>query len=262
MGMRALFNLARRTPPPPRERVQATVPQLQDANIAAVYYGQRKGGDLHDFLRVSPTRVLFGLLDVAGRREANTHIVTAAQSTFHAVGSELFAKEDVNSADAMMEVCLQLNRTILKAAGRVHSCPAFAGCYDESLGTVVYFNAGHTPGLVRDHGGVSELPATGLPLGLFSHTTCDASTVFLQPGAALLLVSRGIVEAKCGGEELGLDSVKKGFQGTTAANSKELCLSVLDRVQEFMCVPPTHNDVTALALTRATGMKIVSVAGA
>jgi serine phosphatase RsbU (regulator of sigma subunit) len=258
MGMRALFNLARRVPPPSRERVQAAVPQIQDANIAAVYYGQRKGGDLHDFLRVSPTRVLFGLLDVAGRLEENSHIVAAVQSTFRAVGRELFEKDYVNPADAMIEVCLQLNRTILKAAGRVHSCPAFAGCYDESLGTVVYFNAGHTPGLVRDHMGVSELPATGLPLGLFSHTTCDASTVFLQPGAALLLVSRGIVEAKCGGEELGLDSVKKGFQATAAANSNELCLSVLDQVQEFMCIPPTHNDVTAVALTRSAGIKIVS----
>lgn len=261
MAMRALFNLARRAPPPLRERVHAEVPRLQDANIAAVYYGQRQGGDFHDFLRVSPTRVLFGLLDVAGRLEENSHIVAAAQSTFRAVGSELLAKEDVNPAEAMMEVCLQLNRTILTAAGRVHSCPAFAGVYDESLGTVVYFNAGHTPGLVRDHAGVSELPATGLPLGLFSHTTCDASTVFLQPGAALLLVSRGIVEAKCGSEELGLESVKKGFQATTATHSRELCMSVLDRVQEFMCVPPTHNDVTALALTRSAAMKIVPAAG-
>jgi len=230
--------------------------------MAAVYYGQRKGGDLHDFLRVSPTRVLFGLLDVAGRLEDNSHIVAAALRTFRAVGSELFANEDVNPAEAMMEVCLQLNRSILTAAGRVHSCPAFAGCYDESLGTVVYFNAGHTPGMVRDHTGVSELPATGLPLGLFSHTTCDAFPVFLQPGAALLLVSRGIVEAKCGGEELGLDSVKKGFQASTATDSRDLCVSILDRVEEFMCVPPTHNDVTALALTRAAAMKIVSVAGA
>jgi serine phosphatase RsbU (regulator of sigma subunit) len=217
---------------------------------------------LHDFLRVSPTRVLFGLLDVAGRLEDNSHIVAAVRSTFRAAGRELFAQEDVNPSEAMIEVCLQLNRAILQAAGQVHSCPAFAGCYDESLGTTVYFNAGHTPGLVRDHTGVSELPATGLPLGLFSHATCDASTVFLQPGAALLLVSRGIVEARCGSEEMGLESVKKGFQATASTNSKELCVSILDRVEEFMCVPPTHNDVTALALTRAAGMRIVSVAGA
>jgi serine phosphatase RsbU (regulator of sigma subunit) len=231
--------------------VHSEVPRLRDANIAALYYSQRMGGDFHDFLRVSPNRVLFGLLDVAGRLEENHEIVAAAQTTLRTVGTQLFADEDANPAEAMIELCLQLNRTILKAAGKVHSCPAFAGCYDESLGTVVYFNAGHTPGLVRDPGGVSELPATGLPLGLFSHTTCDASTVFLQPGAAMLLVSRGVVEAKCGGEELGLESIKKGFHETTAADSKELCLSVLDHVQRFMCAPPTHNDVTTLALFRA-----------
>jgi serine phosphatase RsbU (regulator of sigma subunit) len=254
--MRNLFSPAARKPIN-RDPVEAQVPQLQDANIAAVYYGQRMGGDLYDFVRVSPTRVLFGLLDVAGRAEQNREIVAAAQATFRSTGAERFGEEDVNPAEAMIEVCLQVNHTILKTAGRVCSCPAFAGCYDESLGTVVYFNAGHTPGLVRDGGGVSELPATGLPLGLFSHTTCDASTVLLSPGAAMLLVSRGIVEAKCGNEELGLDSVKTGFQQTTAVNSKELCLSVLDRVKQFMCVPPTHNDVTALALFRATATKTV-----
>jgi len=252
--MRNLFNRAGRKPIK-RDPVEAQVPELEDANIAAVYYGQRMGGDLYDFIRVGPTRVLFGLLDVAGRVEENREIVAAAQATFRSTGAERFAEDDVNPAEAMIEVCLQVNRTILKAAGRTCSCPAFAGCYDESLGTVVYFNAGHTPGLVRDNAGVSELPATGLPLGLFSHTTCDASTVFLSQGAALLLVSRGIVEAKCGNEELGLDSVKKGFRETTAANSKELCLSVLDRVKQFMCVPPTHNDVTALALFRTNAAK-------
>lgn len=249
--MRDLLHLGRREPLPRRDPIAAEVPQLEQANLAAVYYGQRMGGDYYDFLRVSPTRVLFGLLDVAGRSEHNREIVTAAQSTFRTTGPAVFPKEDVNPADAMIELCLQINRAILKAAGRAHSCSAFVGCYDETVGTVVYFNAGHTPGLVRDVTGVSELPATGLPLGLFSHTTSDASTVFLAPGSALLLVSRGIVEAKCGDQELGLESIKNGFHKSTAASSKELCLSVLDRVQQFMSVPPTHNDVTALALTRS-----------
>jgi serine phosphatase RsbU (regulator of sigma subunit) len=259
--MRSLFNLARRRPEPVRQPVHADVPELQDANVAAIYYGRRMGGDFYDFLRVSPSRLLFGLLDVAGPMDANREIVAAAQSTFRQVGCQLFAEEDGNPAEAMIELCLQVNRSIMKAAGRVHACPVFAGCYDESVGTVVYFNAGHTPGLVRDGGGVSELPATGLPLGLFSHTTCDASTVFLQPGAALLLVSRGIVEAKCGGQELGLDGIKKGFEAASATNSKELCQGVLQRVQEFMCSPPRHDDVTALALCRNTAVQALAATG-
>ena len=34
--------------------VQAEVPELQDAELAALYYGQRMGGDFYDFVRVSP----------------------------------------------------------------------------------------------------------------------------------------------------------------------------------------------------------------
>ena len=256
-SVRAIFNFGRSKSPARRDPIQAPVPDLQQANLAAVYYGQRMAGDFYDFLRVSPRRVLFGLLDVAGPLNDNRNIVNAAQQTFRDLGRELLAKDDINEAEAMIEICLQLNRTILNTAGSVHSSPAFAGCYDEMLGTVCYFNAGHTPALVRDNTGISELPATGLPLGLFSHSTCDASAVALEPGASLLLVSRGIVEAKCGGEEFTLEAVKRGFRNSAAQNSKDICQAVLGQVQEFMCKPPTHDDVTALALARDLGPRAV-----
>jgi sigma-B regulation protein RsbU (phosphoserine phosphatase) len=247
--MRKLLKFAR-SKRRPRSRVEAVVPELQNAQLAAVYYDQRRGGDYHDFLRVGPTRVLFGLLDVAGRLRDNREIVAEAQNTFRSVGAELFAGEDINEADAMIELCVELNRGILNTAGRACSSPAFAGCYNESLGTVCYVNAGHTPGLVRDETGVTELPATGLPLGLFSHSAADASIVALQPGAALLLVSRGIVEAKRKREEFGLEQVKDNLQHTGSESAQEICATILDKVQEFTLKIPTHNDVTVLALSR------------
>jgi len=258
MGMRAIFSLRKARPVPGPEAVQAQAPQLREAELAAIYYGQRMGGDFYDFIRVSPDRVLFGLMDVAGRLEENHGIVSAAQNTFRALGTDLFAKEDINEAEAMIELCLGLNRTILQAAAGVRSCPAFAGCFNETLGTVCYFNAGHTSGLMRNRSGITELTATGLPLGLFSHSTCDASMVALEPRSMLLLVSRGIVEAKRRGKEFGLEQVKEGFQRSQATCAKELCLSILDQVQQFMHTPPTHNDVTALALARMTAPSLVA----
>lgn len=237
-----------------RETVHADVPELKDAEISAAYYGERLGGDLYDFTRVSPDRVLFGMLDVAGRLEQNRDIVAAAQQTFRQRGLALFASEEVNEANAMIELCLELNRTVLQAEGGVRSCPAFAGCYNESLGTICYFNAGHTPGLIADGSGVSELPATGLPLGLFSHATCDAPMTMLQPGAALLLVSRGVVEGRCQGDEYGMTRLKQLLEQDGNADAKRLCSSVLDSVQRYMCAPPVHNDVTALALVRRSAL--------
>ena len=244
---RRLFH---RTPPPVlSDPLHSHVPALRHAQIAAIYHGLRVAGDFYEFLRASPSRVLFGLFDIAGRREDTRDILIAAQKTFRTLAPELFAEEDLNEPVAMIELSQQLNRTILHCAG-VRSCPAFIGCYNEDLGTVCYANAGHTPALLRDRTGITPLEATGLPLGLFSHTTRSASTCALTPGAVLLVVSRGFVEAECEGEEFGLEGTKNSLQGAPASSAPELCLTILRAVQQFARTAPTHNDVTALALVR------------
>ena len=252
--MHALLNFVKRKPRS-GNAVEATVPELQDAELAAVYYDHRVGGDCYGFLRVGPSRVLFALLDIAGRIEENRPVVSAVQNTFRDKGAQLFSREDVNEADAMVELCLDLNRTILETADHVCSSPAFAGCYNESLGTVSYFNAGHTPGLLADGGRIIELPATGLPLGLFSHATPDASIVALGPGDALVLVSRGVIEARHKRKEFGLDQVKHSLQHTQGEPASAICADILARVQKFTHKPRTQNDVTVLALARHVAVK-------
>jgi serine phosphatase RsbU (regulator of sigma subunit) len=233
---------------------------MTTASMAAVYHGDRVGGDFYDFLRVAPHLVLFGLLDVAGRFQENQSIVSAAQHTFRSLGLELFSRDDINEANAMIELSLQLNRTIMDAAGGVRSCPAFVGCFNESLGTVCYSNAGHTPALLRDSTGIALLPATGLPFGLFSHVTHDAPTTALEPGAAMLLVSRGVTEGRKNGEEFGLDRVKSTLLKADVKSAEELCGKVLDASEEFTNKPRAENDVTALVLLRAPAAKAATPA--
>ncbi len=227
------------------------VPTLRRAEIAAVYFNQRVAGDFYEFLRVGPSRVLFGLFDVAGRRENTREILIAAQNTFRTLAPGLFSGEDFNEAEAMIQLAHEVNRTILQFAGGVRSCPAFIGCYNEDLGTICYANAGHTPGLLRDNTGITRLEATGLPLGLFSHATHGASTCALVPGAVLMIVSRGIVEAEYNGEEFGLEGTCESFQQASLSTAQGLCLTILQATQQFMRVPPTHNDLTVLALLRS-----------
>src|SRR5215475_5149202 len=113
------------------EPVGSAFPVLRNADIAAAVAGERSAGDFYDSIRVSPSRVLFCLLDVAGRREQNQGILSAAQTVFRDMGTKLLAEPDANEADAMTELCTALNRAIMDAAGGVHSSPAFAGCYNE-----------------------------------------------------------------------------------------------------------------------------------
>ena len=229
------------------EAIHAAFPVLRGAEIAAAAAGRRRTGDFFDSIRVNPSRVLFGLLDLADRHE---ELRSEARRVFRVVGTKLLEGPEVNESDALTELCLQLNRSIIETAGPVHSSPAFAGCYNEDLGTVCYFNAGHTPGLVRHITGISELGATGLALGLFSHTTSDAQIIALEAGAALLLVSRAVVDAKRDGKRFGLSRVKETLVNSRSSSAYELCASVLDAVHRF--APAEYEDTTALALIRRT----------
>ncbi|HLZ39643.1 MAG TPA: PP2C family protein-serine/threonine phosphatase [Candidatus Sulfotelmatobacter sp.] len=252
--MRSLFRSRDREPAVIVEPVPTVFPPIAGADIAAVFAGKRVAGDFYDSVRVSPQRVLIGLLDVAGRRDDNRHLLTAAQEIFRTAGAELFSAADVNESDAMTELNHRLNRGLIDASSNVRSCPAFIACYHEVFGTLCYTNAGHLPGLLRDSTSITELDSTGLPLGLFSHATADARIVGLEKGAALLLVSRGLIacEGRINGssEEFGLEGVKHFFQNVPVHSARELCDSILNSVNDFSGNVPLCDDRTALSLIR------------
>jgi serine phosphatase RsbU (regulator of sigma subunit) len=235
----------------PPQLLHESGPDINGAQLAVAYFSGQAGGDFYEFARVSPHRLLFGLLDLAGKRDNSRPILTAAQSCFRSTGAELFSDPELNEAEAMVELARRLNLEIMRAAGGVRSCPAFAGCYNEELGTVCYVNAGHTPGLLCDRSSIEELPATGLPLGLFSLSPTDARIVGLGSEGSIAVVSRGVVEAQCSDdEEFGLAGVKQ-VMGTKPLSATDLSRGILQHLQGFICGLPKHNDVTALTLMRA-----------
>ena len=235
------------------EPVPTVFPTIAGADIAALFVGKRVAGDFYDSIRVSSERVLIGLLDVAGRRENNRSILVAAQEEFRNLGAEVFAPADINESTAMTELCLHLNRRLIDVCCGVHSCPTFIACYHEKFGTLCYTNAGHTPALLRDATGITELTSTGLPLGLFSHATCEAPTIGMPKGASLLLVSRGVVDCDGGNGQagsFGLDRIKTVLQSAPSLAARPLCASVLEAVADFSANSPTCDDRTALAVVR------------
>lgn len=238
------------------EPLPAVFPKIEGAELAAAVIGQRVGGDFYDALRVSPQRVLFGLLDVAGRREENRGILTAAQQTFRSRGAELFSKSDINESDAMTELSLHINRKLIETSEEVHPCPAFIACYHEKFGTLCYTNAGHIPALLRDGKGIVELGPTGLPLGLFSHATVDAPIIGAEKSAVLLIVSRGVVECGTGShdpaDEFGLERVKQALQQSPLDHAQALCNAILDTAGKFSAGASFCDDLTALALVRTS----------
>jgi serine phosphatase RsbU (regulator of sigma subunit) len=238
------------------EPAPTVFPAIKGADIAAVFVGKRIAGDFYDSIRVSPERVLIGLLDIAGRRQETRGLLIAAQEVFRTVGMQLFSPSDINESDAMTELCLHINRRLIDVCCGVHSCPAFIACYHETFGTLCYTNAGHTPALLRDGVGIAELGPTGLPLGLFSHGTSEAPTVGMAKPASLLLVSRGVIDCEGHGNGrsggFGLERVKDVIQSVPSWDlARVLCDSVLRAVADFSGESPVCDDRTALALLRS-----------
>lgn len=250
-----------------RRPMPAKVPKFDTLDVAASYRSARMGGDYFEFLHVAPGRLLLVLLDIAGDAHETMPVAAEVQDVLHARGRELFAPADVNEADALADLVLEMNRTILREAGGVRHTPAFVGCYNEAVGVLTYINAGHTPGLLKDADSVDLLPASGLPLGLFSHSTHDAQIAAMPRGAMVLLVSRGLIEVRSSGEEFGLERLREYLRGTSAENAARLCEEVLQQVSEFAQngsgsflgrilsysgSKDAQNDVTAVALARRT----------
>jgi sigma-B regulation protein RsbU (phosphoserine phosphatase) len=244
------FSFKRTDGPDADHASSAEFPNLAGATIAGLVYGKRVGGDFYQGFRASEQRVVFGLLDVAGNAEENRGIVEAARAAFRTKGPVCLGDLGVNEADAMMDFCHEINAAIRGAAKGVRSCAAFLACYNEVIGTVCYVNAGHTPGLLRYDGDISELPATGMPLGLFSASTYEAPTVAVPVGGGLLLASRGVVEAASKKEEFGLPRLSQTLLRTPLASAEAVAAAVLTAVREFSASAAQQNDLTALALVR------------
>jgi phosphoserine phosphatase RsbU/P len=246
----------------------AALPKLADCTIAAMYRAARVGGDYYDFLRTESC-IVFMFLDIAGKREEALDVAAAVQGRFQEVGPAIFADPAGNRNDQITDLTIELNRTIIEASHGVRCAPAFFGCYDESVGFLSYINAGHTPAILRDGDGITMFRAQGPPLGLFSHSTHDAQLSIVRPGAALVLVSKGLVESRGGSQEFGTERVREFLISREFHSAQEICSGLLVNVKQFVDGHKglfrhggAENDVTTLALHRAAAGQRASAAQA
>jgi sigma-B regulation protein RsbU (phosphoserine phosphatase) len=236
-------------PPDLKKPEPSVFPQMPTAQIAVRYHGARIGGDFFDILSIGE-RLIFIMLDIAGKRDYAFHIAATVQVVFRERASELFTAEPLNESDAITQLVLGINRAIMEMTGTAHFSTGFAGCFHQNFGTLTYISAGYTPALMRDSHGVSELAASGLPLGLFMHATQDAQVTVLEPGATLLLFSRGLMEARNKRSEFGIDRARQVLTLSSATSAEAVCTEVLESALTHMQGRRIDNDLSALALVR------------
>lgn len=222
--------------------------ELRSATFAYAQRGCEAGCDVVEFHQVGEDRLVFMLLDVAGNRAAGSPLAAGVAAAFQQHAAALFAAADLNQAEALTNLAMLLNRAVM-SEGRVRCAAAFLGCFDAQTGALWYVNAGHTPALVHD-GSNTELRATGVPFGLFSHAIHEAQVTVLDVPSAFLLISKGLAEIGARRREFGLAGAKNVLT-KQSANAQQLCAAVLDAADAFAGNRNSRqHDRTAIALLR------------
>lgn len=168
--------------------------RVSGLDFDAQYSTERTGGDLFDAVRVGP-RVAFFLSDIAGRRPELDPIAAAMQEAFRLSSAELFGTSDTNLMEGTEMLVQAINHALIAAAKGARFAPTLVGCYDVQLGVLAYINAGGQTALIHDSEGTRALPNVCVPLGLFTHSTYDASMQAFEPGAMLLVATKGVTES-------------------------------------------------------------------
>ena len=219
------------------------VPDLPSWHVAAFYRPARTvGGDFYDFIPLPDGRVMFVVGDVTDKGipaalvMASTHaLLRGAAPRLISPGAVLAQVNDLLCADIpahMFVTCLAL-------------------VLDPVSGKVEFANAGHDVPYVRTAGGVAELRARGMPLGLMPGMEYEEKTFQFQPGDCALLHSDGLAEAHSPDREMfGFPRVAElAARGPSGEDLIDLCLTELgaftgpDAEQE--------DDITLVSLERS-----------
>jgi PAS domain S-box-containing protein len=163
-----------------------SLPELEGHQMAVYYQPAREvGGDFYDFLRLPDGRLGLIVGDVSGKG-VPAAIVMAITRTM------LRAAYHLGSPG---EILKQVNDNLFPDIPPNMFVTCLAALLDSRTGRLQYANAGHDLPYVRHSAGVSELRATGMPLGLMPNMSYEEKEITLQPGESILLYSDGLVEA-------------------------------------------------------------------
>ena len=219
------------------------LPELPGWQVAAHYQPAREvGGDFYDFIELPDGQVGVVVGDVTDKGVPAALIMAKTHSILRADAPRLVSPGAVLArANALLVAEMPPNMFV--------TC--LYAVLDPGSGRLRYANAGHPVPYVAGAGGVSELRATGMPLGLLPDMTYDEREAVLAPGQALLLHSDGIAEAHGEGREMFGFARLAEIVGA-GPGGQELIDRVLSTLRAFVGTErEQEDDITLVTLQRS-----------
>lgn len=211
-------------------------PQLAGVDIAAAYEPARQlGGDFYDFLPYGEGRVALAAGDVAGKGAA------AALQGSLAIG--LLREHVMTHPCDPAEMLTHMNTHLIRPALDNRFIAMAFAVYDTDGRTLTLANGGFPrPHLIRS-GGIEEIPAHGVPLGVLDDGEYEQLTLDLQPGDLVVFCSDGLHECRnARGEEFGDGRLQQLLLGSAAEPARVIADRLLHVTDEHAASSEGHAD--------------------
>jgi serine phosphatase RsbU (regulator of sigma subunit) len=206
----------------PRER--PTIPGL---DIGAVYESAAQvdvGGDVFDFLELGDGRLAVVLGDVMGHGIDATADMAMARFVFRSLAREhpspsdfLSAANDVVVDEIALGKFITMTYVTVDASGRVECA-----------------SAGHPePRVLTPSLGVVPIRCSGLALGIDAPQTYEQVGAELPPGGAVVLYTDGVIEARSGTEQFGLERLDRALQAHAAQPAQAIADAAVAACRAF-----------------------------
>jgi serine phosphatase RsbU (regulator of sigma subunit)/anti-sigma regulatory factor (Ser/Thr protein kinase) len=231
------------------------LPDLPGWRVAA-YYGPARevGGDFYDFIKLPDDQIGIVVGDVTDKGVPAALVMATTHSILRAEAPRLIAPS---------EVLTRVNNLLVEEMPAHMFVTCLYAVLDPASGRIRYANAGHNVPYVSTEGGVTELRATGMPLGLLPEMTYEEKEATLAPGDTVLLHSDGLAEAHNPDREMfGFPRVAS-LTGE-ASDGEVLIDRLLKELQEFTGPGvEQEDDITLVTIgRRAAGAAAEGAAGA
>lgn len=163
------------------------LPQLPGWQISSYYQPARAvGGDFYDFLYFDDGRLGLVIGDVTDKGVPAALVMATTRSIL---------RSTAHAAISPGKVLEQTNDLLYQDIPPNMFVTCLYAILDPSSGHLEYANAGHDLPYRRHNGTVSELRATGMPLGLMPGMAYEEKEITLAAGESILFYSDGLVEA-------------------------------------------------------------------
>ena len=212
--------------------------------IAAYYQPAREvGGDFYDFLELPDGQLALVAGDVTDKGIPAALVMTTTHSIF---------RGDAPALVSPGAVLKRANNRLYPAIPSHMFVTCLYAVLDPVTGRLRYANAGHNLPYMATVDGVTELRATGMPLGAMPDMTYAENEVYLSLGDCILLHSDGLVEAhNPAGEMFGFPRLQKVVENSSG--SEHLIDECLTELREFAGRDwEQQDDITLVTLKRTT----------